>query len=265
MQDALRALQVIAEQADRRVIALEEAVKKAASLAVYAAQQQSQSSSQQLLRAEIYQPQVNQGRAQLPTAFSKSFTAFEEEVAQKRHARAATVSTANYNVSIHSANHVQVEMRGSKASPTIGIRRKGTHVPRIFTGSFSQLENDIRRLQLHKIKTPDGLDGQTSIGHVKIRDFGATPAISPCGTPNTTTSLQRREAVVSRETEIQDRVIKGEVVSTRRPSTKERARTVNDATGLEAWLNEDSSASRSPDGSQAEVRRGSVRHREKTL
>ena len=193
---------------------------------------------------------------------SQSFAVVEDEIAGRRLARAATFSsyTASRNGALGKRDEGSV-----KAEPTVRDRRKARNVPRIFTGSFSQLEDDLRKMWVPKVDTPL-LTDPTSDGNVRIRDFGATPTLSPCGTPSRSPSLQRREAVVSRETEIQERIIRGEVVSTRRPSVKERSRTLDNSADLEAWLREGiSSSPRSPRPAHSQVPLRSLRHRENTL
>lgn len=50
------------------------------------------------------------------------------------------------------------------------------------------------------------------------------------------TPLKRRPTFVSRDTEVQDRVIKGQIISSRRPSTKGKASIFDESTdGMEAW------------------------------
>lgn len=193
----------------------------------------------------------------------KSFSAAEEALARRGHARAATYSDTGYTTNSYDGELAQPT---PKSTLRVDKRSKGTSLPRIFTGSFSELEDDIRRLQLDKVKTPEDQSSLNGEDYVKVRDFGATPQISPCPTP----TLQRREAMVSRETEIQDRVINGEVIATRRPSTKGRAQTIDETSsgGLDAWLQQDSpkcGRSKVPGTPAGAVQRGSARHRENTL
>lgn len=167
----------------------------------------------------------------LPVHASKSFTTVEQDLAERVHHRSSTAPDTIY---ITNAAH-DSDLPSPGASfhgRAICTRRHGMQVPRIFTGSFSQLETDIRRMQLHKVQTPVDQPALEEKGHI-ARDFAVTP--SP--TPSPATLLFRRDALLSKETEIEDRVINGEVVRSRRPSTKARAQTV-DATngGVEAWL-----------------------------
>jgi hypothetical protein len=248
----------LADKADRRVRSLHKAYYRALKgLQIWKQQEKADSShgGDVFLTAKVSQSQEKDERVRKVP--SKSFGIVEEETARRRHIRAATVPEADYTMM--SFTDALAAHRGD----AIGTRRKGPHIPRIFTGSFSQLESDIRKLQLDKV-SPTEPESLTD-GNIKIRDFGATPAISPCSTPRSETSLQRREALLSRETEMQHRVIRGEIYSSRRPSTKERARTLDGDLALDAWLKEDSPAKGSRDGGANGVRRGHLRHREHTL
>ena len=220
---------------------------------------------QQLLTAAVYEPSID--TTSKPHSFlSKSFGIPEEEVARRGHARAATVSEADYTAAASSASLVQPKPTHPHSAGPVGMRRKAINVPRIFTGSFSQLETDLRKLDLDKIQTPEAGIGVGAVEDVKVRDFGVTPLISPCSTPSPATPLQRREALMSRDIEFQDRVINGEVITSRRPSTKVRAQTVDDTNnGLESWLKQASSEPHSPMAPDSAVRRGNLRHRENTL
>jgi hypothetical protein len=249
---------LLAEKADKRVRSLHKAYYKALEGLEVLKRQEKEDSSHDadvFLTAKVSQSQGKDEPAL--KVLSKSFGVVEEETARRRHVRAATVPEAEYTMM--SFTDGLVSHRGD----AIGTRRKGPHIPRIFTGSFSQLENDIRKLQLDKV-SPTEPEPLTD-GNIKIRDFGATPAISPCSTPRSETSLQRREALLSRETEMQHRVIRGEIYTSRRPSTKERARTLDGDLALDAWLKEDSPAKGPRDGGSNGVRRGHLPHREHTL
>ncbi|KAK3713703.1 hypothetical protein LTR37_008397 [Vermiconidia calcicola] len=220
--------------------------------------------SLEILTAAVYKPPTREQGGKPHPILSKSFSVAEEEVSRRRHARAATSS--ELECTIHPSSASLLQPKSATSLGTIGSRRKGIAVPRIFTGSFSQLESDIRKLQLEKVNTQNVPLTSDAVDKVKIRDFGATPAISPCSTPSPTPLLQRREAFVSKETEVQDRLINGEVIATRRPSTKGRAQTIDDRTGgLEAWLKEESAGSPTTPGSGATPFRGNLRHREHTL
>jgi len=256
LYEAFHGLCQVALKADRRVIALREKVHKAEEGAMAMRARRHSRSTPEMLAASTYMPLLSKAKTQPPSSISKSFGVAEEEFNLRRHARAATVPEAEA-VAMFGPH----QTRGDRGV-AVGTRRRGPDVPRVFTGSFSQLEDDIRKMKLHKVKTPELADGD---GDVKIRDFGATPALSPCDIPSPTASLQRREAKLSRDTELQDRVIKGELVTTRRPSTKERAQTIDTSFDLEAWLKQDSCKMQSPESKRLGARRGDLRHREKTL
>ena len=276
VSQALNQLHQLAQESDALVVALEEEFKQAlrrlatgCMSEANAAQRQAVthlSESAELVTATVYQPSNDEATNRPHPFLSKSFSAAEEEVAHRGHARTATVCEAQYAMAGKSADLVQPRVAQPYQGAAIGTRRKG-NVPRIFTGSFSQLESDLRKLQLDKIRTHEGQINPKGLNSVKFRDFGAaTPHISPCTTPSSATLLQRRDALVSRDSEFQNRVINGDVVKSRRPSTKPRAQTIDDRTGgLEAWQKEESSEPRLPDMPNSAVRRGYLRHRENTL
>ena len=267
---ALQELHQLANEADTLVLALKEELEKTlrsqardsltASEAHIANHEKSSMLSPAILTAAVFKPPESELATNPHPMLSKSFSAAEEALARRGHARAATFSEADYTINTNNIDIAQLQPTHS--IPRSGARRKGPNVPRVFTGSFSQLESDIRRLQLDKVETPE--EQTIKEGNVKVRDFGASPQISPCPTPGI--PLQRREALVSRDTEVQDRVFRGEVVTTRRPSTKARAQTIDG--GLEAWLKQDSPNSRRSKTeamSASAVQRGNARHRENTL
>ena len=272
----LRELHQLASEADSLVNALREDLKKALSSmpkdlltaknTVIADRANSPKGPSDILTAAVYEPPEQEPKAKPTPALSKSFSVAEEEVARRGHARAATFSEAGYTATSSSAGLVE-RAPALVQGTTVGARRKGVSVPRVFTGSFSQLESDIRRLQIDKVKTPEGATFTSSISdRVQVRDFGATPCVSPCPTPSPQTPLQRREAFVSRETECQDRLIRGEVVTTRRPSTKGRAQTMDETTGgLDAWLGETSPSPHSTNAPGSAAQRSNARHQENTL
>ncbi|KAK5175086.1 uncharacterized protein LTR77_000223 [Saxophila tyrrhenica] len=243
LYEALHRLCQVALEADRRVIALRERLHKDEELTAAIRAQKLAESRVEMLAPTMYMPPLDKAQSQPPPSLSKTFSFAEDELNLRRHARAATVPDTDFTT--------------FQGLSTIGTRRHGTHIPRVFTGSFSQLETDMRKMQIHKIRTPE------EPLEVKIRDFGATPLLSPCDSPTAFTPLQRREAMVISDTELQDRVINGALVTSRRPSTKERAQTIDSSFDLEAWLKQDSGKVQSPE--RAEVRRGVLRHRENTL
>lgn len=105
----------------------------------------------------------------------------------------------------------------------------GSDVPRIFTGSFHELQQGVKELELDRVDLSDQQEDT-----VKIKDFALrTPSLLP----SPATLLERREAVLDREAKWDERMLAGEVVTSRRPSDRHRAQTIDDRTGgLEAWL-----------------------------
>lgn len=273
---ALRELHQLADEADTLVLALRKELQKAlrripedsfsASQTYITDRPQLSTPSLELLTAAVYKPAENERTATLNPGFSKSFSAAEEEVNRRGHARAATFPEADYTTSANSTGLGAPKQVNTIQGMEVGSRRRGINVPRVFTGSFSQLESDIRSLKLDKVKNPEGRVAPGAGDRIEVRDFGATPRDSPCTTPSPRTPLQRREALLSKETEIQDRLIKGEVVTTRRPSTKGRAQTIDDRTGgLNAWLKQDSPGSLSSNTPGSVGQHCNLRHREKSL
>lgn len=268
VREALEKLQFVAQEADQLVQNLDQRFRTAV-------QQFREMKSEQaapvtkapvgnetLLPPTVYHPTASKKPVHPNAIWSKSFGIAEEELARRGHIRAATFSEADYTASSLSAGLVQPRPPHGHVFPTVGLRRKGASVPRIFTGSFSQLESDLRKLHIDKVETPvsSSIDRDEP---VKVRDFGATPAISPCTSP-ISMSLQRREALVSRDAEFQDRVVNGEVIKHRRPSN--RALTIDDATGgLEAWLAQEPREKDAANLDSAGVRRGCHRHRDNTI
>lgn len=120
--------------------------------------------------------------------------------------------------------------------PTRPNSENGSRGSRVFTGSFSDLEESIKSLFAdHATEGP--LEGE----RVKIKDFAlATPRLLP----SPATLLERRDALSVREAEWNRRYVAGKLVtSRRRPHDRWRARTVDDVSGeLDAWFSEDSSS-----------------------
>lgn len=163
-------------------------------------------------------------------------------------------------------------------------RPHAPHVPRIFTGSFTQLEGQVSRSGLEGFQTPEGGSAPASaVDAVRVRDF-ADAATTTSALPSPATLLQRREALVARDAEFETREIRGESVRSRRPSAagngaRGRSATVEERSGgLEAWLAASSSSpSPSPSAPAKDdgnahagnatpiVRRGYARARERTL
>lgn len=219
------------------------------------------------------------GDARKRPTTNKSFSAVEEQVSQRKHFRSATMANARYvadNAGVGFAiNHPYA--RQALRGPAVGIRRKGSvsSVPRVFGGSFSELENDIRRLKLDKVKTPEEppstpvVDSPSPIAKdpVKVRDFADASGTST-RVPSPAPQLQRREAVASKDVQWESRILNGEMVRVRRPSEKlHRAQTINDHTGgFEGWLGSEPQIAHSTPGTPpSAVKRGLLRQRENTL
>ena len=155
----------------------------------------------------------------------------------------------------------------------------------MFTGSFHDHEDKAYEHQLHKIKTPEytqpSSPSEADIASVATsgtlspeagpvaRDF-ADRAPTPSNLPSPGSQLQRREALVSRDAQWEDRIINGEVVLSRRPDRLQRARTIDDKSsgieGLEEWLRQQSEAhSKLSEIQDATGRHAPGRQRENTL
>ena len=227
VRNAFDALIRLAGEADRRAKHLQKEYRTAsAMLAAHQAKAESQNQRKaafEHLTAAEYQPSMTQARTALPPIFSKSFGVAEEEAARKRQGRSGKSREAA------SDDSVLAESRSRTQGPTTITRRREASTPRVFTGSFSDLESNVQKLRLHKVETPET----------------TAPKDSPHNSPNSPPLLQRREALVNKETELQDRLIKGEVVSSRRPSTKERSEVTSNTTDLDAWTKHE--ASKLPD------------------
>jgi len=214
------------------------------------------------------------------SSFNKSFSAIEEQVTHRGHFRNVTAADDSYTAEPYSAGIglgiLQPRPQRSLNGPAAGVRRKGSasNVPRVFTGSFSELENKVLHYKLHQIKTPEAQPTPPEMsGNVSpeegtvVRDF-ADPAQTPRMCPSPVTLLQRREALFSRDVQWESRVVNGEVVRSRRPGDKlQRAQTIDDSTGgLEAWLSQQVAVEQpSPDTAKSAVTRRMIRHRENTL
>lgn len=128
-----------------------------------------------------------------------SFSAIEDQIARRGHVRASTVQS----------NYAAV----AAGPPQLGsvVRRNGRSVPRIFTGSFDELEESLQRLRASAANTPNGssrnvvalASQEKGKSNVSVRDF-ATPE---AGTPNSsipstpTIYLRRRKPVAAQDTQ----------------------------------------------------------------
>ena len=118
-----------------------------------------------------------------------------------------------------------------------GVGEDGPEVPRVFTGSFSELQQSVQGLKLHRVNLSTGSEFETG-SDVQVKDFAMrTPLRTPCLLPSPATLLERREALSAREPTWEHRLIGGQVVQSRRPHDRNRAVTVDErGGGLEAWL-----------------------------
>jgi len=118
-----------------------------------------------------------------------------------------------------------------------GVSEDGPEMPRVFTGSFSDLQESVQGMRLHRVNLSNGSDFESG-GDVQIQDFAIrTPLRTPCLLPSPATLLERREALSAREPTWEHRLIGGQVVQSRRPHDRSRALTVDErGGGLEAWL-----------------------------
>ncbi|KAI7215239.1 hypothetical protein KC333_g5561 [Hortaea werneckii] len=221
---------------------------------------------------------------------NKSFSVVEDKVMHRGHFRHMTDASDVYTAGSSRAvgpGIAQPSPRPLHAGKSLASRRKGSksQVPRVFTGSFHDLEDKVYEHQLHKIKTPEytqpsspseaDIPSVTTSGTLSpeagpvARDFADLAPI-PSNLPSPGSQLQRREALVSRDAQWEDRIINGEVVLSRRPDRLQRAQTIDDRSsgieGLEKWLRQQSEAhSKLPETQNATGRHASGRQRENTL
>lgn len=259
VDNALEGLWQVAREADRRVQVLHDTYTAATYGESPAGTKKATQSSEQHLAATVYKPSQPRTDTTLPLSLCKSFGIAEEEAARKRLACSDTLSKPEYVTNAFADSHSNpASQSGGSATAR---HRKDKNVPRVFTGSFSELESDIRSLELHKVKTPGKVGEESS--DVMIRDFGASAVDSPCLSPIPPTLLQRREAIVSKDTELYQRIVNGEVVTSRRPSTKGRTPTVDPDASLEECLKEASRKPEMPLAPSLDAQRG--KHRENSI
>ncbi|KAI7164195.1 hypothetical protein KC349_g946 [Hortaea werneckii] len=222
--------------------------------------------------------------------FNKSFSVVEDKVMHRGHFRHMTEASDVYTAGSSRAAGPIIAYPAPQlphAGKSLVSRRKGSksQIPRVFTGSFHDLEDKVYEHQLHKIRTPEytqpsspseaDVASLTTSGTLSpeagpvARDF-ADPAPTPSNLPSPGSQLQRREALVSRDAQWEDRIINGEVVLSRRPDRLQRAQTIDDRSsgieGLEKWLRQQSEAhSKLPGTHNATGRHASGRQRENTL
>lgn len=213
--------------------------------------------------------------------FNKSFSVVEDEVTHRGHFRNLTDASSIYTAQpaeVVTPGTIQRMQQRTNANRVVGGRRKDSAsvVPRIFTGSFSELESKVLYHRLHKIRTPEHQPSSPAFASTAsptescaasseegtvVRDF-ADAAATPRMCPSPVTLLQRREALSEHDPQWGSRLVKGEVIRSRRPV--QRSQTINDHTGgLEAWLRQPSAARPSSPGASGSAIR--VRPRENTL
>lgn len=233
-------------------------------------------SSQAVVAQQHLAPLITHDTARHPVS-NKSFSAVEEQVAQRGHHRKITIADSDYTADATSSfglGILQPQPRNPHRGPPTCALRKGSvgNTPRVFTGSFNELESTIFDLKLHKVKTPEDQPGSPVLSSSPtdgplIRDFAdATRTPSLC--PSPVTLLHRREALVSRDAQWESREVNGEMVRSRRPSEKmQRSQTIDErSNGLEEWLSQHLPAElSSPETPGSAVKRGFLRQRENTL
>jgi len=118
-----------------------------------------------------------------------------------------------------------------------GVGDDTPEMPRVFTGSFADLQESVEGLRLHRVNLSTGSDFEPG-GDVQVKDFALRePLRTPCLLPSPATLLERREALSAREPAWEHRLIGGQVVQSRRPHDRGRALTVDErSAGLETWL-----------------------------
>ncbi|SMQ46215.1 unnamed protein product [Zymoseptoria tritici ST99CH_3D7] len=186
----------------------------------------------------------SEGPSDIVRKFGRSFSTVEDAVHHRGHARAVTEKAPNYSTNIQGS---ELSVMGE---PRLGsvIRRNGHSVPRIFTGSFSELEDSIRKLRL-PVSEIQRVPQTAGIHSVAVTTARTTPLSSVPPSPRMPPSpatLQRREALLERDVAFQDRIIKGDVIRSRRPSDRVPSELALNISGnsqqhdaLERWLDEE--------------------------
>ncbi|KAK5112134.1 hypothetical protein LTR62_004477 [Meristemomyces frigidus] len=209
----------------------------------------------------------------------------DNHIAQRSHFRSATVANTGYTVdpALNPAPIAYTDQRSvpqSAVSACTSRRPSNSTVPRVFTGSFHELEVDVKRLRLHKVKTPEAQPTSriatrsptaTTHGSHELE----TAAESSSVYPSSPTALQRRNAVVDSDARWKNRLIDGEVVCSRRPSVRPSPQSVQAidyfraglASGAsEMWSGrEDPNFMRTRSREEAVVSRAPSRNRERTI
>jgi len=200
-----------------------------------------------LLTNAVFKPgreDASQTRPDL--TLSKSFGVVEAEMARRRCGRAADPDDTGYTTANPKSPHFQPNwMYRAHGQPGFA-KRKGGETPRLFVESQTQL----RKFRLSMVGLDENQDTEKAANNVEVRDFASAPVKPECTSPGPQSPLQRSDAFISHDTEVQDRVIKGDVFTTRRPSisTRSRAKTVNEpGIGLEAWWKSSPPQQKAPD------------------
>ncbi|CZT17272.1 uncharacterized protein RCC_03106 [Ramularia collo-cygni] len=135
----------------------------------------------------------------------QSFSAVEEAVNRR-----PAVSNVKYTA------HSTPDTSAVQRQPAPAARRIGHVVPRVFTGSFSELEESMRKLQTPAAVIPPQIETASTEPNAKLASV-TTPVSATTSSVNSSPGLRRREAIIERDVEFQDRLINGDIVRSRRP------------------------------------------------
>ena len=242
---ALKELYQLADQADTLVSALKDQNQKALdnfpedvltiAFQTSATSKEAIAACGDLLTDAVYKPRPEDASRKKPDlTLSKSFGVAEAETARCRHGRAADAEDTEYTTVNPESPHFRPNWKYSAHGRSGSVKGKGAETPRLFVESQRQL----RKLHLNTARSNENQDSDKAANNVQVRDFVTSPREPESTSPAPQSPLQRCDAFISRETEVQDRIIKGEVFTTRRPSTsaRRRAKTLDEPkVGLEAW------------------------------
>jgi hypothetical protein len=99
------------------------------------------------------------GEARKGPVLNKSFSAIEDQMHLRNHFRSTTQGNVGYvarAAELRTPSGRENLAMPKSASGTAPRRKDSTSdVPRVFTGSFVELEKDVHRMQLHKVTTPE--------------------------------------------------------------------------------------------------------------
>ena len=254
---AIRELYQIAAQADGIVSALMDQNQKALrsfpddvltiAFQTPATSKEAMAACGDLLTNAGYKPRPEAASQPTPDLTpSKSFGAAEAEMVRRRPGRAADPDDTAYTTADSKSPQFQPNWTCQAHRQPSSAKRNRADTPRLFVESQTQL----RKLRLSMIGLDQDQEPDKTASNVEVRDFATSPREPGCTSPGPRSPLQRSDAFISHETEVQDRVIKGEVFTTRRPSmsTRSRAKTVNESSiGLEAWWKSSPPSQKTPD------------------